>query len=123
VPGSHLQLSAPERAVLVAPDRVARAAASVLLDAEQRWLLRQPRPVRRSFALEVLSRGDGDPIAQERWMLLQSDDVRRSYVAEVLDPRVQARRPDVPGPPWPLVAAGAAGAAAAIAGVVYLITS
>jgi hypothetical protein len=53
-------------------------------DPRQRWMLRQPRPVRRSYAREVLGRPDEDRLA-ERWMLLQAESVRRSYVREVLD--------------------------------------
>jgi hypothetical protein len=78
------QLSAAERAVLLGPDLVARAAAGRVRAVEQRWLLRQPRPVRRSFVEEVVDRRD-DANAAERWMLGQRDAVRRSYVAEVLD--------------------------------------
>lgn len=122
MPGTQLNLTAPERAMLVAPDRVARAAATVMVDARQRWILRQPREVRRSFALEVITRGGGDPIAQERWMLLQDDRVRHSYVREVLDgPPRTATRDDAPR--WPAVAAGVGAAVAAMAAVVYLLTS
>jgi hypothetical protein len=74
-----------ERAVLTAPDVVARAAAHTVDQPEQRWLLRQPRAVRCSFVEDVIDR-PGDPNAAERWMLLQTESVRKSYVAEVLDP-------------------------------------
>jgi hypothetical protein len=70
-----------ERAVLVAPDVVARAAARYAEDAEQAWMLRQPRTLRRSFAEEAFGRGEK---AEQIWMLRQSDDVREAYVREVL---------------------------------------
>ncbi len=72
------------RAVLLAPETVARMAALVAGSAEERWMLGQPRDVRRSFVENVVDR-PGDPHAQERWMLLQPDAVRESYVREVLD--------------------------------------
>jgi hypothetical protein len=78
------RLSAAERAVLLGPDLVARTAAGQVRAAEQRWLLRQPRAVRRSFVEHVIDAGE-DPNAAERWMLGQSDTVRASYVADVLD--------------------------------------
>jgi len=77
-------MSSLERQILTAPDVVARAAAAAVTDPRQRWMLRQPRAVRRSYADEVLGRPDEDRLA-EAWMLLQADDVRRSYVAEVLE--------------------------------------
>jgi hypothetical protein len=66
------------------PDWVARAAASAVKDPKQRWMLRQPRHVRRSYATEVLGRPGEDRLA-EAWMLLQPDAVRLSYVDEVLN--------------------------------------
>jgi hypothetical protein len=80
-----LDLSATERAVLSAPDRIARAAAVAAADAQQRWLLRQPRVVRRSFVRDVLDSGKGSRLAQERWLLLQDDNVRLAYIREVLE--------------------------------------
>jgi hypothetical protein len=77
-------LTSLERAVLTAPDLVARAASHATDVPEQRWLLRQPRAVRCSFAEEVADRRD-DPRAAERWMLLQTEKVRKSFVTEVLD--------------------------------------
>jgi hypothetical protein len=77
-------LSSLERAVLIAPDLVARAASHATEVPEQRWLLRQPRAVRCSFAEEVADRRD-DARAAERWMLLQSEAVRTSFVRDVLD--------------------------------------
>lgn len=62
---------------------MARAAASAVTDPRQRWMLRQPRVVRRSYAREVHGRPDEERRA-EAWMLLQDDAVRRSYVREVL---------------------------------------
>jgi hypothetical protein len=72
-----------ERAVLTAPDVIARAAARRVEAPQQRWLLRQPRAVRCSFLEDVIDR-PGDPNAAERWMLLAPEAVRRSYVTEVL---------------------------------------
>ena len=79
-----------ERQVLTAPDMVARAAAAVAPDPEQRWMLRQPREVRCSYADEVLGRPDEDERA-EAWMLLQPKAVRLSYLEEVV-----AHQPEVP---------------------------
>lgn len=78
------ELTATERAVLLAPDLVARGVGRALTDPRRRWLLSQPRAVRRSFCEMVLDRPD-DPDAAERWMLLQPEAVRRSYIAAVLD--------------------------------------
>jgi hypothetical protein len=72
-----------EHRVLCAPDAVAKAAARVARLPEQRWMLKQPRSVRRSFAQEVLGRPDADT-RQQVWMLRQPDHVRESYVREVL---------------------------------------
>jgi hypothetical protein len=72
-----------ERQVLLAPDAVARAAARMAREPEQRWMLRQPRAVRRSFCEEVLGRPDAE-LRQQVWMLRQPDAVRESYVREVL---------------------------------------
>jgi hypothetical protein len=77
-------LTSLERAVLTAPDLVARAASYATEVAEQRWLLRQPRAIRCSFVEEVIDHRD-DPRAAERWMLLQQEAVRTSFVREVLD--------------------------------------
>ena len=73
-----------ERQVLTAPDVVAKAAAGMAPDPEQRWMLRQPRAVRRSFAEEVFERPD-EELRQQVWMLRQPDDVRESFVAHVLE--------------------------------------
>jgi len=78
-----------ERQVLVAPDVVARAAAAVAPDPEARWMLRQPRSLRRQFADEVFGRPDME-LRQQVWMLRQDDDVRESFIRRVLerqDPR------------------------------------
>lgn len=72
-----------QKAVLLAPDAVARAAARTVDEAEERWMLTQPRAVRRSYVDDVL--GSDHPHAEEIWMLRQPDDVRLSYVREVLD--------------------------------------
>ncbi|HEX8123759.1 MAG TPA: hypothetical protein VF549_21090 [Solirubrobacteraceae bacterium] len=75
--------SAAERQILVAPDAVARAAAPLAPDPEARWMLRQPRPVRRSFADEVFGRED-EEARQQAWMLRQPRELRESFVEHVL---------------------------------------
>ena len=72
------------RSILLAPAPVAKAVALGARTPEERWMLAQPREVRRSYVEEVLDRPD-DRRAQERWMLLQADAVRHSYVRDVLD--------------------------------------
>ena len=79
-----------ERQVLTAPDVVARAAAAVAPDREQRWMLRQPREIRCSYAEEVLGQPDEDLLA-EAWMLRQPKALRLSYLEEVV-----AHQHDVP---------------------------
>src|SRR6185295_10902756 len=71
------------RPILLAPAAVAKAAALGTSKREHRWMLAQPREVRRSYVEDVLDRPD-DPTAEERWMLLQTDRVRLSYVRDVL---------------------------------------
>jgi hypothetical protein len=71
-----------ERAILMAPDSVARRAARYAGDAEQRWMLSQPRAVRASYARDALGRGDA---AEQAWMLRQPKAVRESYISEVLE--------------------------------------
>jgi hypothetical protein len=81
-----------DKQILMGPDWVARAAVGAVNDPTARWMLRQPRHVRRSYALEVHGRPDEDRLA-ERWMLLQPEAVRLSYVEHVLDkPARPARR-------------------------------
>jgi hypothetical protein len=70
-----------QQAVLLSPDPVARAAALLVKDRRERWMLCQPRAVRASFAPEAL---DGGERAQMVWMLRQPDPVRESYLREVL---------------------------------------
>jgi hypothetical protein len=72
-----------ERAILTAPGPVARAAARAAREPEQRWMLTQPRDVRRSFAEEVFGREDAEE-RQEAWMLRQPKAVRESFIREVL---------------------------------------
>ena len=67
------------RAVLTAPDFVARGLAAAERDPQRRWILRRPRGIRRDFVKTVIDKA-GD---QERWMLLQDDDTRHSYIDEV----------------------------------------
>ena len=78
------------RAVLRAPDAVARTLAAIERDPERRWLLRRSRAVRRSFLERVIDRGGGSA-EQRRWMLEQDDYMRSSYVSEVLE---RAQQPD-----------------------------
>jgi hypothetical protein len=73
----------PERSVLLAPDAIARALALVARAPEQRWMLCQPRQVRRSYVTEVLDR-PGRRNAAEIWLLRQPKTVRASYVHDVL---------------------------------------
>jgi hypothetical protein len=71
------------RVALLAPSAVTRAVAAADRNLERRWMLRLPRPVRRSFVADVLDIGEGR-LPRERWMLLQPDDVRESYIEQVL---------------------------------------
>jgi hypothetical protein len=75
-----------QRAVLLAPDLVARAARSTASGYSTRWMLGQPRRVRSSYVAEVLEHEPGvaQDRAQQAWMLGQPDEVRRSYLEEVL---------------------------------------
>jgi hypothetical protein len=75
--------SAAERSILTAPGPVARAASRAAREPEQRWMLTQPRELRRSFAEEVFGREDAD-LRQEVWMLRQPKAVRESFVENVL---------------------------------------
>jgi hypothetical protein len=75
-----------DRQVLMAPDIVARVAASAVRDRRQRWMLRQPREVRVSYARRVHGRLDEDDRAMA-WMLGQPFSVRESFVAHVLGDR------------------------------------
>jgi hypothetical protein len=75
--------SETERAILTAPAAVAKTAAYAAGDPEQRWMLRQPREVRISFAEEVFGRRDAEE-RQEIWMLRQPRAVRESFIREVL---------------------------------------
>ena len=79
-----------ERQILTAPDAIARAAAPMAPEPEQRWMLKQPRDLRRSFADEVFGRSDED-VRQQVWMLRQPRAVRESFAREVL---MQAREPE-----------------------------
>jgi hypothetical protein len=72
-----------ERALLLAPDRIARAVARMAPARAQRWMLRQPLAVRRSYVAAVLDRPHNEH-AEQAWMLGQDDAVRASYVREVL---------------------------------------
>ncbi len=78
-----LRLPRADKAVLLAPAALARAAALAASQPEERWLLRQPRRVRASYVTDVLE-AEGDPNAEEIWMLRRSKAVRESYIREVL---------------------------------------
>lgn len=97
-----------QRIILLAHDRVARAAGIQARVAEDAWMLRQPRAVRRSYVSAVLD-GPPHPHAQEIWMLGQSDEVRTSYVREVLQPALTPPDPPSPdpGPPDGILSSGA----------------
>jgi hypothetical protein len=82
-PDDPPRLSRIARSVLLSASPVASAAALASFRPEQRWMLNQPREIRRSFVAEVVDAG-GTRLAQERWMLLQDDDVRASYADKVL---------------------------------------
>jgi hypothetical protein len=84
-------MSAMERQVLKAPDAVARRAARLAAEREQRWMLRQPRAVRRSFAAEVHGRPD-EALREQIWMLRQDEATRESYIREVLEPQLREGR-------------------------------
>ena len=72
--------------MLLGPDFLCRAAASRAADAEEAWMLNQPRIVRESYVLQVHDR-EGDPeLLRQIWMLRQPDDVRERYLREVLEP-------------------------------------
>jgi len=75
--------NANERRILTAPAAVARAPSKVATQPEQRWILTQPREVRRSYAEDVFGRPD-EELQQQIWMLRQAKAVRESYIAEVL---------------------------------------
>jgi hypothetical protein len=75
--------SSAERQILVAPDAVARAAAPLAPDAQSRWMLRQPRALRRAFAAEVFGRED-EARLQQVWMLRQPRELRESFIEHVL---------------------------------------
>jgi hypothetical protein len=87
-------MTSTERAVLLAPGPIARAAARMAREPEQRWMLCQPREVRRSYVADVLDRDDADH-AEETWMLRQDEAVRESYIAEVLAGRRPPPRQEI----------------------------
>ena len=78
-----LGLPRMDKAVLLGPAALARAAARAASKPEERWLLRQPRRVRASYVKKVLDAED-EPNAEEIWMLRQAKAVRESYIREVL---------------------------------------
>jgi hypothetical protein len=72
-----------EREILLSRDFVARAAAALAPEPEQRWMLCQPREVRRSYVSRVLDAPNVEA-AQQAWMLSRPDVVRESYINSVL---------------------------------------
>lgn len=81
-------MASTERRVLLAPAAIARAAARMAREPEQRWMLQQSVDVRRSYAEEVLdATGPGAAQAEELWMLRQPRSVRLSFVSQVLKHR------------------------------------
>ena len=74
-----------QKQVLLGPAPIRRAAAARALRAEEAWMLRQPRAVRRSYAAEVLSGNGNVDVLAEIWMLRQPKAVRESYIREVLE--------------------------------------
>ncbi len=75
--------SVAERSILTSPGPVARAASRAAREPEQRWMLTQPREIRRSFAEEVFGHPDATE-RQEVWMLRQPKAVRESFIQQVL---------------------------------------
>jgi len=58
-----------ERRVLLGPDLVCRAAASRTSVLEERWMLAQPREVRKSYVSEVLDRAGDPELLGQVWMM------------------------------------------------------
>jgi hypothetical protein len=75
--------TATERSILTAPGPVARAASHAVRAPQQRWMLTQPREVRRDFAEQVFGREDAE-LRQEVWMLRQPKALRESFIEHVL---------------------------------------
>ena len=75
--------TATERSILTAPGPVARAASHAVREPQQRWMLTQPRELRRDFAEEVFGREDAE-LRQEVWMLRQPKALRESFIEHVL---------------------------------------
>ncbi len=86
-----------QREVLLGPDFLARGARAVTKGRSVRWMLGQPREVRRSYVNQVMDRPPSieEEPAQQAWMLRQPDPVRESYIAEVLERRVEHAKPQV----------------------------
>ena len=72
-----------DKAVLLGPTALTKAAALAARQPEERWLLRQPRRVRAGYVTEVIDAPE-EPNAEEIWMLRQAKAVRKSYIREVL---------------------------------------
>jgi hypothetical protein len=75
-----------QKQVLLGPAALRRAAAARVERAEEAWMLRQPRQVRRTYAAQVLDGGGDVGVLTEIWMLRQPQEVRESYIEEVLQP-------------------------------------
>ncbi|HYH59730.1 MAG TPA: hypothetical protein VD790_11000 [Thermoleophilaceae bacterium] len=80
-----------QRQVLLGPAALRRAAAARVERPEEAWMLRQPRPVRRTYAAQVLDAPGDEDLLAEIWMLRQPETVRESYIEEVLRPAVDGR--------------------------------
>ena len=92
----HVSMASTERRVLLAPAAIARAAARMAKEPEQRWMLQQSPAVRRSYAEEVLdATGPGAANAEELWMLRQPRTVRLSFISQVLKHRRPLPRQEI----------------------------
>lgn len=81
-----------QREVMLGPDFVARNATRFVRGKAVKWMLSQPREVRRSYVHEVMDRPADRPQepAQQAWMLRQPGPVRASFVEQVLLKRDEA---------------------------------
>jgi hypothetical protein len=93
--GCEADVSTPkstERTALLAPDFVARAAASATSDPQAKWLLNQPGPVRESYVNDVLDAKGDRTLLSTAWLLEQSAPVRESYVRDVVQPQLARKK-------------------------------
>jgi hypothetical protein len=87
-PGERNRGGRLERRVLLSPDVVCRAAAAGVSEPEGRWMLAQPRGVRRTYVAEVLDKPGSPELLRQVWMLRQNKAVRESYIRAVLKPGI-----------------------------------